>query len=170
MVGIGYQWPWKENRAWQVKRRQCSQMNPFALEPQRLLQGTLSTPQPTPTLHKHQASKFHFVWLMCPRSHLATFPVPGISTPRRVPSFQVTKGQLPVKGSSPLFLELLIQAQSCLESISQSLASPTAGASVLIPGPLVYLLVYILKAVSRRPGGDVGTHPLKQTRLGGIWR
>lgn len=27
--------------------------------------------------HKHQASKFHFVWLVCPRSHLATFPVPA---------------------------------------------------------------------------------------------
>lgn len=120
--------------------------------------------------HKHEASKFHFVWLVCPRSHLATFPVTGISTPSRVPSFQVTKGKLPVKGSSPLFLELLTQAQSCLKSISQSLASPTAGACVSIPGPLVYLLVYILKAVSRRPGGDVGTHPLKQTRLGEIWR
>lgn len=93
--------------------------------------------QPTPTPHKHQASKFHFVWLMCPHSH----HIPGSSclhSPRglQLPS---NKGKLPLlKGSSILLLEPLMQAQGSLEGIFQQPASPTAIASNPIPGSLAF--------------------------------
>lgn len=56
------------------------------------------SPRPHPTSTK--PANFHFVWLMCPHSHPATFPGPRISIPRRVSHFRVTKRSSPVKGSS----------------------------------------------------------------------
>lgn len=115
-------------------------MNPLTLEPQHHLHGPFSTP--AAHAHTPQAPSQQIPFCV---AHVSTFIssyIPGSShlhsPPRRVSSFRVTKGSSPVKGSSRLLLELLMQAQGSHESIFQPPASPTAIACNPIPGSLAF--------------------------------